>query len=173
MHGHIEKRLMDCPDGITFDVVSGKGSDVRKMEYCVFLADRNEPPPGPRAFENLHKCFIGVISGEARVSYDIKREELKKRPWDRTLTQYTIWIKSSAEIEAGLLGYSYYFGDKEIALAFPGTIPAGITEYPPTFIPYGAEPAVAIIGGGNADVSIIQQPLSFWTKLFKSKKYLG
>ena len=165
-NGHIVKNLSDCVNGFSFEGKRGLGSDVKKVSFCVYLAERNDNTPNERILQSSPNFFVSVITGGANIAYD-----MKKKAGGGGLSQYRIWVGSSAEIESGILGYSYYFYDREISVGFPGLIKAGITEYPPIYLINTAEPEIGIIGGSNADISVIRKKLSFWQRVLKSKKY--
>jgi hypothetical protein len=171
MRGHIEKKLKDCNDGVVFDLMGGVGSDVKKMDFCAFLANPGEDVPEARVLQSMPNSFASVVTGEARISYDFRKSSVKKKTWDRILSQYRIWLQSSAEIEAGLLGYTYFFHGKAISFTFPGAVLRGIVEYPPIYLPLEATPMVELIHGGNTDVSVIRQNFSIIIRWFKRKKY--
>jgi hypothetical protein len=166
---HIAKDLRDCGGGYAFDYKNTSGSDVREIVFCVYLSEHNDNSPDIRALRKLGGCFVRVVFGRANISY-----EIKTKACDGRLEAAFIRLQSSAEIAAGILGYSYDFFGKEISVAFPGKISAGISEYPMILLAENSKPIVKIVSGSNSDVSLVQRKIPFWqlflSRIFKKRQ---
>lgn len=170
LRSHIAKDLRECNGGHSFKYNNLAGNDVKKVEFCVYLSSHDDASPDIRMLSGMSDCFASVIAGEADVIYQIKR-----KPCDDGLIGTQIVLQSSAEIDPGILGYSYNFNGKEIAVEFPGKIYNGITEYPPIALIDTADMLVKVVAGMNSDVSVMQQRISFWrsflARLLKKSRY--
>ena len=170
LRSHIVKDLRECNSGHSFKYNNISGNDVKKVEFCVYLSDHNETSPDIRILSGMSDCFTSVIAGEADVIYQIKN-----KPCGAGLIGTQIILQSSAEIDPGILGYSYNFNGKEIAVEFPGKIHNGITEYPPIVLIDTADPLVKVVAGMNSDVSVVQEKISCWrsflARLLKKGRY--
>lgn len=167
---HKTKDLRECSSGFSFQYSNISGNDVKTVEFCVYLSDHNEAAPDVRALNGMSECFIRVITGQADVIYQIRNKPLGS---GLVYTQFV--LKSTAEIDPGILGYSYHFNEKEIAVEFPGKIRSGITEYPPVVLTDHADPLVKVVAGLNSDIYVAQQKISGWrsflARLLKKSRY--
>lgn len=167
---HIAKDLRECNGGHSFKYSDISGNDVKKVEFCVFLSSHNDMSPDIRQLSAMSECFSSVITGEADVKYHIRNKTC-----GAGLVRTQIVLQSSAEIDPGILGYSYNFNGREIAVGFPGRIHSGITEYPPIVLLETADPIVKVVAGMNSDISVIQEKISFWrsllARLLKKSRY--
>lgn len=157
LHSHIAKDLRECSSGYSFKYNSKSGNDVKTVEFCVYLSDHNETTPDVRALGRMNECFTSVITGQAEVIYQIK-----SKPLDFGLVRTSFVLHSTADIDPGILGYSYSFNEKEIYVEFPGKIRVGITEYPPVVLTDRADPYVKVVTGLNSDIYVEQKKISGW-----------
>lgn len=163
LRSHIAKDLRDCNSGHSFKYSHIAGNDVKKVEFCVYLSSRNDMPPDIRLLSGMSDFFVSVLAGEADVIYQIKNI-----PFGGGLVVTKIILQSSADIDPGILGYSYNFNGKEIAVEFPEKINRGITEFPPIVLIDSADPLVKVVAGMNSDVSVEQGKISFWRSFLAS-----
>lgn len=170
LRSHIAKDLRECNGGHSFKYSNISGNDVKKVEFCVYLSSHNDTSPDIRLLSGMSDCFVRVIAGEADVVYQIKN-----KPCGGGLVGTKIILQSSADIDPGILGYSYNFNGKEIVVEFPGKIHNGITEFPPIALIDIADPLVKVVAGMNSDVSVVQEKISFWrsflARLLKKSRY--
>lgn len=168
LRSHIARDLCECNSGYSFKY--GYGNGVKKVEFCVYLSDHGETEPDMRYLSGMKECFTGVIVGKAKVTY-----EIKNKPCGAGLIESRIILQSTADIDPGILGYSYNFNGKEIAVEFPGKIHRGITRYPPIILIDGADPFIKVVAGLNPDISVVQQKISGWrsfmVNLLKKGRY--
>jgi len=163
----ISKDLRDCSGGISFDYSGISSVDVKRVTFCVFLADRNFNSPNMRALQLMKGCFTDVIIGRADVLYDVT-----SKPGAGELTSHRIVVKSSSTFDAGILGYSCDFNGKDITLELPGGIGSGISQYPPIYLPrHSAPPVVCLARGANADVMIARKKISVFHWPFSKSKF--
>lgn len=170
LNRHIAKYLRECSYGYSFKYGDISGNDVKKVEFCVYLAGHNESLPDIHLLSEVSECFVNVIVGTASVVY-----RLKNKPCGGGLMMTSIILQSSADIDPGILGYSYNFNGSEITVEFPGKINCGITRYPPIVLIDTADPLVKVVAGTTSDVSIRQGKISFWrsilVRLFNKGRY--
>jgi hypothetical protein len=100
------------------------------------------------------------------VTYDVK-----SRHCGNGMSAHRIWVRSSSEIDADILGYSYHMNGREITVELPGRVTSGFTEYPPVYLPEAARPVVAVVGGRNSDVTVRPMKVSLFQRTFRARKY--
>lgn len=170
LRSHIAKDLRECNGGFSFRYNNLMGNDVKKVEFCVYLSSHNDSSPDIRILSEIGDYFTSVIAGGANVIY-----QFKSKPCGSGLTGTKIILQSSADIDPGILGYSYNFYGKEIALEFPGKIHKGITEYVPVALIDSADPLVKVVAGMNSDITVEQERISFWrsflARILKKSRY--
>lgn len=170
LRSHIAKDLRECNGGYSFKYNNLSGNDVKKVEFCAYLSSHNETSPDISKLSGMSDCFASVIAGEADVVFQIKR-----KPCGCGLVGTKIILQLSADVDPGILGYSYNFYGKEIAVEFPGKIHNGITEFMPIALIENADPVVKVVAGMNSDVSVEQKRISFWrsflARLLKKSRY--
>ena len=148
----ITRDLRDCSSGIAFEYSGVSDVDVKKITFCVFLAERNFNSPDIRAFQSLPGCFVSVIIGRAYVRFSVK-----SKVSGGDFTAHMISVRSSSTFDAGILGYAYDFNGKYMVVDLPGRIPNGVVKYPPIYLLRAIPPPVVfLIGGTNNDVIIAQ-----------------
>jgi hypothetical protein len=165
---HRAKELRDNSTGTVFDFSGVSSLDVRKVTFCVFLADRSEPQPSMYALQALGGCFVDVVIGRADIRYDIKT-----RPCKNGMFGHTIRLVSDVSMDTGILGYSFMFRDMEITLPFPGQVRGGLSEYPAIYLPGSTPPNVRVVGGANTDVLVTRRKISALRLLFSRKNRPG
>lgn len=157
----ITKDLRECSSGISFDYNVVSNVDVRRVTFCVFLAERNYNSPNIRALQSIGGCFASVIIGHGNVFYDIKSKDC-----GGGFVSFQIIIKSTSTFDAGILGYTYNFNGKDITIELPGRIDNGTTSYPPIYLMRDSSPpSVCLTDGSNADVTIMQRKISTFRRL--------
>lgn len=165
MRTHISKDLRDCAGGLSFEYGGFSNSDVKQVIFCAFLAERNFNTPNIRSIQSQKECFVSVIIGEAYVTYDIRI-----KPCGDGISAHHIWVRSSSEIDAEILGYMYDFNGKNITVEFPGKISGGITEYPVIYLLETIQPVIQVVGGRNSDITVQAKKIPFFQRMFRAKK---
>jgi len=161
----ISKNLRDCNSGYSFDYSSISSFDVKRVIFCVFLADRNFNSPNMRVFQSMSRCFVSVIIGRANVQYDVR-----SKPCGSILSSHRILVRSSSTFDAGILGYSYDFKSKDITIELPGQIKNGLNEYPLIYLPRESMPPdVCLAGGSNSDIMVENKRISTFRWPFSRK----
>ena len=161
---HITRELRDCGSGIAFDYSGVSDVDVKRVTFCVFLAERNFNSPDLRIAQMIPGCFVSVITGRATVLFDVK-----SKPCGPDLANHRLVVKSSSTFDAGILGYMHYFNGKGIAAELPGRIDRGIRIYPPIYLQRAAQPPViCLIGGTNGDINIERGKIAALRYLFSA-----
>jgi hypothetical protein len=163
--GHITRYLRDCPDGCSFnyDDATG-GADVMKRDFCVFLAGHNDLTPDAGALLSSPEYLVTVSIGRARIEYEIRSKSVE---WG--MRAHRVRLRSSAEIDAGILGYTFDFYGMEMTAPLPGHIHQGKTEYPPLYLPEGAHIALTLANGRNTDISVYPGRVPMFFKSLKRR----
>jgi hypothetical protein len=110
------------------------GASVEYREFCVFAADAAVNGSEVEKLLDKPEYLVRVVTGDADVKY---REEIKPFP-SLGLKRLTLSLDSTAAIAEGIAGYAYDHGGRRIEVAFPGRVQAGLTKYPPIFVPQSA-----------------------------------
>ena len=152
----ITKDLRECNSGISFEYNVVSNVDVKRVTFCVFLAERNFNSPNIRALQSMGGCFVSVIIGRGDVFYDIKSKDC-----GGGFVSHQIYIKGTSTFDAGILGYTYNFNGKDITIELPGKIDSGVKSYPPIYLMRDSgPPSVCLTDGSNADVTVMQRKIS-------------
>ena len=157
----LQQYIRDSAYGLAMPVSASTA--VKSYAFCIYAAEQDEEPN--RAQLSKDSFWVHVVVGEAELWYSLTSSDLRNG-----LIEWRITLNSSAVINHGIIGYSYFCGDTKISVPFPDAIQQRKKTYIPIYLPRNVQLQIEPLTdcGDNFDISSAG-PFHIHTKFLRRK----
>ena len=124
--------LHTCPHGLELKFPKNNDAGISRLQFLVFLGERYAIPDID-AMIHRSEYIVTVMTGTAKVQYDIKEKEL-----ERGFVQHTIIVKPDCDLPQGILLYSFDTVGYRYSVPFPDNLESGKLTCPSFYTQPGA-----------------------------------